>query len=504
MTGEHGPAGRRLARSVAWVAFEKWSVRLLSLVVLAVLTRLLDPAQFGLVSTAMVVVALASVFVDAGLSRALIRLKSITDVDASTTFWASLVLGVLLYVALFFSAPVIAGFFGQEELISVIRVVGVLLILGALSGTPVAILERDFGFKVLSLRSAVAAVAGAIVAVPMALLGYGVWALVANTMITQAVATIVLWGASGWRPRFVFSVASLRTMSVVAGGVFGVELLNALQGNLDKFLIGAFFGQQELGYYFIAQRALNILAEMLTAVIGRVSLTTFSRAQDDVDRLNVLLRNFTLAAGTIATAVFGLSAILAPEILPTIFGGDWTQSVVLFQILAPSALLVAISSFDGPLLIAKGKPGTAFGLSLGQTILGIGLMLVAAPFGVIGVAASRTARSILIAPVRLAVLKKGAGVVIRPYVSQIGRVFAAFIPAGLLAWLAQHFLLEAGMGWGFLGALLTGIVASIIFLALLWFILPAVNRSALISLVRRRHVNDDDAAPKTNSEGDAS
>ncbi|MDO9439610.1 MAG: oligosaccharide flippase family protein, partial [Beijerinckiaceae bacterium] len=178
MTSENDGLRQQATRSVGWIILERWTSRLLTLVVIAVLTRLLSPEDFGLVAMATVVMALLQVFVDSGFATVLVQRKTLEPRDTSTAFWTQLAISVVLYIALFVSAPLLAYLFGEPRLAGVHQVIGLGLPISALSQVPSALLERSFGFRSLAVRQVLGALCGAAAAVPIAFAGGGVWALV--------------------------------------------------------------------------------------------------------------------------------------------------------------------------------------------------------------------------------------------------------------------------------------------------------------------------------------
>ena len=303
----------RTLRGIGWIAIEKWGVRLVSLGVFIILTRTVAPEAFGLVSMTSVITTLLLVFVDAGFQKLLIQRESITRQDSSTAFWTSVLIGVLLYIGVFFSAPLFEQILSMSGLTTVLRIVAISLVVNSLAGVPAALLERDMQFRALALRNIIGTLSGAAIAVPMAITGFGVWALVIQTLATSCVAAVTLWMTVKWRPSFTFSVAALRSLWSFGIGVLGIELLNKVQDNLDKLVIGALLGEQVLGVYYVAQRLVLIVTELITTVIAKLSLTTFSRLQSDRPRLGRAFNQLTFASAIVAVPIFGVMVVFADE-----------------------------------------------------------------------------------------------------------------------------------------------------------------------------------------------
>ena len=409
--------GRSAASSMGWAIVEKWSTRLVSLLVLLVLGRLLEAQEFGLVALGTVFMTFMNIFVDQGFGRALVQRKSITDSHTSTAFWVSLLGSIVLAALLVAGAPFIADALGERELGPVIQVMSVGLILYALSSIPQALLEREFGFRALARRRVIATAVGGVAAVAAAVAGWGVWSLVLQVLITAAVGVIVLWRASPWRPRFVFSLRSARDLWPTGISVIGIEFVGFLNSQSDKLIVGAVLDATALGYYFFAMRIISIMIELFSTVMSSISLTTFSRLQDDREALRGWLYRLSAVSCLIAIPAFAVLAAVAEEAVPLVFGAQWSESASLVQILCVLGAVNAIAVFDRSALLAVGRNRLAFSLTLGQALVGIVFVIAALPLGVVGVAIAVAARQIIWWPVRLIALKRAVGVSPSRYLS---------------------------------------------------------------------------------------
>lgn len=477
----------RMVSAVAWTAVEKWSGRLLSFAVFALLTRLLDPANFGLFSLASAVVAVLSVFVDSGFSKAIVQRASLSRVDTSTTFWSSVVLSVVIYLLVLVTAVPLGTLLGDPALAPVLRVAGLVVPLSALSRTTAALLERELRFRPLAVRQLIGNVAGAAVAVPLALHGAGVWTLVGQVLVAALVSTVLLWLLTDWRPSWEFSRDSLRSMLSFGVHTLGIDLLAALQANLDKIVVGALFDARTLGYYFVAQRATGVVLELATSVLGRVSLSVMSRVQSDRERLNRALRQLTLASSVVALPTFAMLAVFADDLLPLLVGDGWSRSVPLFQVLTLSSALAAVMFFDVNALTAVGRPAVALRLSILLNVVGVGLVLLAAPLGTVAVAWSRSLRLLVLWPARLWALRRYAGIDVTRYVGLVGRVVVGLVPAVALALALAR--LPWGPAHGVAWTLAVAAVSTVVYLASTWWVLGRADRAALrafVASLRRR------------------
>lgn len=473
---------KKATQSIGWIVLERWSSRVLTLVVIAVLTRLLSPDDFGLVSMATVVIAILQVFVESGFVTVLVQKKELGEKDTSTAFWTSVTLSLLLYGALFLTAPVLAGLFGEPALVDVLRVLGLSLPVSSLAQVPAALLERSFGFRSLAIRQVGGALCGAVAAVIVAFSGGGVWALVTQTLITSGASVIILWTATTWRPSLTFSFASLRSMWSMGMRVIGIGLLDAVQQNIDKLIVGAFFSTEVLGYYYLAQRIGSILIELVTTVMSRVTLTTFSKVQDDLPRLNRIYLQMTFASAAIGVPMFGLVAAFAVQIVPFAFGPGWEQTAPLIWILACGWAFGAVMYFDRSAFLAIGRADVALWVAVLQNIVGVAMVFALLPFGIVGVALSRWSR-IVTWPVRINILKRLIGLPVGTYLAQVFRCVAAMVPVvGVVALLQQTAWATTDHAfWSF--AVPLGVASVLVYAAILWLFAGRENRTVLRQII---------------------
>ena len=409
MTDE-ASVSQRAVRGIAWVALEKWLTRATTLLVFAVLGRLLEPDDFGLMAISFTIALVLSVFVDNGFAQAIVQRRVLDRDDPNTAFWASLGGGALLFALLCAGAPILAHAYGEQQLKYLIPASGLVLITGSLSSVPAAMLEREMDFRRLSIRQLSGVAVGAVGAIALALAGAGVWALVLQPVITGVVSTAVLWWTSSWRPRMAFSGAVLGGLWRFSAQVVGIEFLNSMQSNADKFILGAFVDPKILGYYFIAQRILTIVMEVVAAVLGKVSLTTLSRVQDDPARMVRVFLSMTFGSSMIAFPVFGLMMAFGEDITRLAFGPGWSDSVPLMTLMAPAFMLASVSYFDRSLLLARGRGDVALYVAIGQFVTALVALAISIPLGIVAVSAARTIRQIGYWPVRIIALAKVGGV----------------------------------------------------------------------------------------------
>jgi len=270
--------------------------------------------------------------------------------------------------------------------------------------------------------------------------------------------------------------------------ILGIDLLDAVQANLDKIVIGAMFSPETLGYYFVAQRIGIIVTDLIVSVLSRVSLSTFSRVQHDLPRLNRIFRQMTFVAAAVSMFIFGLLAVFAPQALSTLFGHQWDDAVPILRVLAPGWALSAVMYFDRAMFLATANAKAGLLIALFQNVVGIGLLFAFAPFGVMGIAFSRLAR-LVVWPVRVYVLWRVVKIDVWRYIMQTVRCVSAILPvlAALSILLLTPWADAPAELWTFV--LPTSLVSLAVYATLLWFVAGEENRIVLRSIaldLRRR------------------
>lgn len=421
-TGEGGSAdadgllGRRAVNGVLWMTAQKWFARIGGLITVAILARLLTPEDFGVVAVAMTILPLLYLLADLGFSTYLVQAERVDATVSSTSFWFSSVAGVVLAGALYFAAAPLAAIFSVPEATPVIQALTVVVVLTALAATPAALLRRRLQFGRLAAQSAVAGVVGQVAAIVVAIAGGGVWALVVQAIVTQLVATILVFFAVDWHPHFAFSWPQFRQMSVFGIKVVSVDAVALARLWAENAIIAGVLGVAALGYLSIAQKVVQISQDLSGSAIAPVSTVVFAQLRGSGERLRQgYLRALELAyAATLPPLV--LLAVAAPLIVPLFFGGQWEASVSLTQALAVAALFTLGAVLDHGLFYGAGKPGRwlvyaivvdAATVLMTWAVVGYGLVAVGLGFVVIAFAAT-AARWFLVgglvrvAPFRLA------------------------------------------------------------------------------------------------------
>ncbi|WP_461476577.1 lipopolysaccharide biosynthesis protein [Microbacterium sp. HJ5] len=378
-----GPLAHQAVTAVLWSASQKWIARVGGFVTIAILTRMLTPAEFGTVAVATAILPIAYLLADMGFSTYVAQARDIEQRLLSTAFWFSSIAGLILAGGLFAAAPLLAWIFRVPQAADVVRALAPLVVLVTLSSVSIALLRRRLRFRALAIQSFAASIGGQVTAIGMALLGFGVWALVAQMLVFQLITTVCAGIAAGWLPSFRFSRVEFFRMTAFGAKVVGVDLFGLLRQWAEYAIIAAFVGATGLGYLSIAQRLVQIAQDVTAAAVLPVSTVVFSRVRTDPVRLR---GGYRRALGLTYAAVVPVMIFLcvsSPELVPFVFGDQWDASVVPAQVLAITGILTMVAMLDHGLLYGLGRPGAWLVFAVVVDVATVGVALVTAPHGLV-------------------------------------------------------------------------------------------------------------------------
>lgn len=421
MTGLRG----RTLRAVSWSAVQSVASLLTTTLALIVLSRLLDPAAFGLIALAAVFLAFVQIFVEQGLTDALVQRDRLDPEHLDAAFWSSLGAGVLLAGASALAAPLVARLFHEPALAPVVRWLSLGLVFPALSGVQQALLRRRLEFRTLAVRTTAAAVVGAVAAVVAAVRGMGVYSLVVQTLVTGVVGTVVLWAVAEWRPSLRFSLPHFRELFGFGASVLGTNLLTFVGRNADDLLIGYFLGPVPLGYYSVAYRLVRTAASLLRNVTNSAALPAFARVQNEPERIRAAFYQGAHYTSVLAFPAFAGMSLLAPELVRAVFGPQWGPSAPVMRVLALVGILHTVFAFNTSVMLALGKASWRFWLTFLKAVMDVAAFAVALRWGIVGVAGAFVLSGYLFLPLPVYAVHRLVGLDLRTYLAQYRAPFLA-------------------------------------------------------------------------------
>jgi O-antigen/teichoic acid export membrane protein len=375
---------------------------LLGIVSAAVLARLLDPEDFGLVAMASAFVALLGEFADLGLSQATIQRREVSAGQVSVLFWVNAATGAIAMAAGAALAWPIGLFYGDDRLAGIAAALSIGFLLSGIAAQPLAVLRRRMGFAAETIVTLASIAIGLAAAIAAALAGLGYWSLVVQVLAAAAVRMIGLFIASGWIPGWPARAEGVRDMLRFGGYLSGSNLLAAVLRASDKVLVGRFVGADAAGLYSNAQKLLLMPATQLNKPLTMVGRPALSRLQDEPERFRAFYRRgVELVAATSLPAIAWM-AIVAEDLILLVLGREWSGSVPIFQALAPAALLGALGVVTSWIYVPLGRTDRQFRWILFQTLALVAAMAIGVRWGAIGVAVAYSGTLVVLRPFAVA------------------------------------------------------------------------------------------------------
>ena len=367
---------------VLWNGIGRFTSYGIEFIVGIVLARLLSPKEFGLIGTIMVLVSLSDVFINSGFSHAIIRKQNCTQKDYSTVFIFNLVIGVLLFVFLLLTAKPISHFFNNPELQSLIQVLSIGLIISSLTLIQRTRLTKNIDFKLQTKISLIASVLSGSIAITMAVMGFGVWSLIAKSLINQGSNSIMLWFWSKWKPDLIFSMESFRELFGFGSKLLISGLIGTFLQNINYIIIAKFFSPQDLGYFTRAEMFKNLPSQNATYIVTTVGYPVLATIQDDRVRLKAVFRKMLTNTFFIIAIIMAGVGSAANALILTIVGEQWQPSVVLLQMLCFVGVMLPLNSMNVNVLNVVGRSDLYLKLQLVAQLLVIPNIFLGVLYGI--------------------------------------------------------------------------------------------------------------------------
>lgn len=372
----------KTVKGVGWSAIDNVAQYAVTFIVGIVLARLLSPDDYGLIGIITIFTAICTALINGGFGSALIRKKDITDDDYNTAFIVNLGMSLLLYAIIFFCAPFIARFFDRTELVSLTRVSSLGMIIGALALVQQTRLTKRIDFKTQTKITLIASISSGVVGIVMAATGFGVWALVAQSLSSQLLRTILLWFFNKWVPRLHFSGRSFKELFGFGWKMMASGVLDTVWKELYQVVVGKFYSPATLGQYTRAKQFSSLFSSNLTAVVQRVTYPVLSDIQDDKTRMISAYRRIIKTTMFItAICMFFLGAISEP-LLYCLIGPKWHEASTYLPLICISASLYPLHAINLNMLQVQGRSDLFLGLEIIKKIIGIGPLFVGAFVGI--------------------------------------------------------------------------------------------------------------------------
>ena len=426
---------RSVSRAAFWAALETGGAQAAAFLFFVVFARLLSPREFGVYALAMAIVGFVNMILFQGFGDGLIQAERLDDDAVDTAFWTNMALGVAMVVALQLFALAAPTLFHNAELGPVVSWLSLLCLPRALVSIHSALFRRSLDLRVFALRTLIGSVAGGAVGVVLALLGYGVWALVIAQFVQSILVAAIMWNATPWRPRLVFSAAAFHRLLAFSRNFMAASLISSCIDDFGSLVVGLTMDFTAVGYFSVALRVLRAVIILVMTPLQLVMMPALSRIAHDKPRFGAGYSNMVILISTVWLPMVAGLGLAAPILIPLVFGPQWAGAIPVVTAMSFVALTMPLWTFSGQAMTALGRPDAFAGMAYWQLGLYAVAFVLAVPFGIVAVGWTWAGLSAAMVPVSLARLRRLADLDVGSLLRRSARVAvagAAMVATGLL------------------------------------------------------------------------
>jgi O-antigen/teichoic acid export membrane protein len=467
---------------VKWTGLSSVSIALIQFIQIIVLARILEPSDFGLMAITSVVIGFSALFMDMGISSAIVHKQDITHSQLSSLYWLNVFAGLILFGFIYFLAPYVALFYGEAEIESLLKLLSLSFFITAIGNQYRILYQKELLFDYLAKIEIFSAISALIVALACALKGFGVYALVYGTLTNALIANVVflVTGLKVHKPSFIFNYQDIK--SFITFGLFqiGERSINYFNSQFDTLLIGKLLGTESLGIYNLAKNLAIKPAQIINPIINRVAFPVMAKVQDDTSKLRAIYLRGINYLCSFNFPIYLLLFVLAETIVFNLVGEKWADSVIILQVLSLYFLVRSTGNPVGTLVLAKGRADLSFYWNLGLFFI-IPISIYLGSFqGVFGVAIALVALQVLLSiPNWYFLVNRLSEASFTDYFMQIIKPLIISVVSVTIAYFLTDLIFTAGLVKDFIFTLIT-----VFFYLLLSFKFNNGFISIMLSLVK--------------------
>lgn len=430
----------KTVNGLKWSALERILSQGAQLVLMLILARMLGPKAFGLIGMLAIFIAIGQVFIDSGFSSALIRKNDRSNIDYSTAFYFNIFVALIFYIVLFIISPFISDFYQQPELTSLTKIIGLSLIINSFTLVPRTMLTVSMNFKAQAKASICSVIIGGVIALILAKCGYGVWALVAQTLSVAFCNAIFLNLITKWTPLLMVSKDSFNYLFGFGGKLLASGLLDTAYNNLYQIVIGKKFDVINVGQYTQANQISSIPAMTMTNIIQRVTYPMFSHMQDDNKKIQeYYLLTMKVAALFIFPLMAGI-AIVSKPLIHIFLGAQWDGVSNLIMVLAFSYMLYPIHAINLNILQVRGRSDIYLKLEVIKKIIGVLTIAITMHFGIIHMCLGLLINSYISLFLNTYYTEMLTGIKAIKQIKEIFPIWVITLTASFISWCSANYL----------------------------------------------------------------
>jgi teichuronic acid exporter len=373
---------QKTTSGLLWSFIDSVSNQVILFIVGIILARILSPKEFGLIGMLTIFIAVSQLFINSGFSQALIRKKNPSQTDYSTVFYFNLIISIICFLILFFSAGLISRFFDEPQLKPLVKVMGLSIVFNAFNIIQQTILSRRIDFKLLTKISIISSLTSGFIAIGMALAGYGVWSLVIKMISMSAITSILYWLWNKWKPVLVFSINTLKELFPFGSNLLISGLIDTIYRNVFYIIIGKYYSAQDLGYYTRADQFSALPSSNLTWIIQRVSYPVLSSIKEDIPKLKEAYKKLIRSTMLICfVLMLGMAAIAKPMIFALV-GEKWEPCVTYLQMLCLVGMFFPLHALNLNMLEIEGRTNLFLRLEIIKKVMAIPIITIGIFWGI--------------------------------------------------------------------------------------------------------------------------
>lgn len=361
----------KTVKGVGWSFVDNVANQGIAFLVGLVLANLLTPQEYGLVGIIMIFMAVFNCIVDSGFSSALVRKKNIAAIDYDTIFITNIVFSVALFAIGYLSAPFIADFFGEPQLVPLTQVMSIIVIINGIAIVQRTILVKNIDFKTQTKISLIASLSSGVVGVSMAIYGMGVWSLVGQQISRQGLNTLFLWIYGKWRPKLKFSFVSFKELFGFGWKLLVSGLIDTVWREIYQIVIGKYYSSAMLGQYTRSTQFGAVFSTNLTTIVQRVSYPALSQLQDDKERLKEGYRKVIKLTMYVTFSCMLMLAAVAKPMIIILIGEKWLEAARMLPIICLMMMLYPLHSLNLNMLQVQGRSDLFLKLEIIKKIIAV-------------------------------------------------------------------------------------------------------------------------------------
>jgi len=369
-----------------WKYLERGSVQGIALVISIVLARILAPDDFGVIIIITVFINISNVLIQSGFNLSLIQRNDITKDDYSSVFFINLIVTLIIYLLLFFTAPIIAKFYQNMQLVIIIRVMSIILFLGALNSVQLAVLINRMNFKSIFANNLISVVISGIVGISMARMGYGVWALVVQQLVNKGLVCLIMLISVDWLPTLTLSIERIKILFSFGWKILVSSLLDNVYREIHNLIVGKLYPASSLAFFNKGQEFPKFLVININSSIQEVMLPTYASLQSDLERLKKVVRlAIMLTSYVVFPLLIGLASS-ANHIVTVVLTDKWLSSIPFIRIYCLALIFHPVNMANSQAINAIGRSDIYLKVNIIKKGIAFVILAISIPFGIYSIA----------------------------------------------------------------------------------------------------------------------